>query len=133
MLDYAVHCLTACVAFVFLSQLGGALAGRDGRWHCGRSYEMQLAGGRVHLFFIDTNPFVMKYYDTEWANFTGGKASAACMLCTCLADKCMSGCAMLCLLPPAVSHADCSQGRAGRITNGSLQHSCMHVPGCRRY
>jgi hypothetical protein len=54
------------------AQLGSGLGSRDARWHCERSYEMKLAGGRVHLFFIDTNPFVMRYYDTEWANFTGG-------------------------------------------------------------
>ena len=52
-------------------QLGSALAGRDWRWNCGRTYERVLAGGRVHLFFIDTNPFVRKYHHQTWANATG--------------------------------------------------------------
>ena len=52
-------------------QLGSSLAGRDWRWNCKRSYERVLAGGRVHLFFIDTNPFVLKYYHKKWANATG--------------------------------------------------------------
>ena len=55
----------------FRTQLGASLGENDWRWHCERSYEMRLAGGRVHLFFIDTNPFVQRYYQTEWANFTG--------------------------------------------------------------
>jgi hypothetical protein len=47
------------------------LVRRDWRWNCGRSYKMQLAGGRVDVFFIDTSPFVQKYYERNWANFTG--------------------------------------------------------------
>ncbi|KAK9918475.1 hypothetical protein WJX75_004346 [Coccomyxa subellipsoidea] len=48
------------------------LAERDWRWNCDRSFHMRLAGGDVDLFFIDTSPFVQKYYSTPWANFTGG-------------------------------------------------------------
>lgn len=34
---------------------------------------MQLADGEIDFFFIDTNPFVLKYYSTNWANFTGAR------------------------------------------------------------
>ena len=54
-----------------IQQMDNALAKRDARWKCGRTYEMLLAAGRVHLFFIDTSPFVQKYYERNWANFTG--------------------------------------------------------------
>ena len=38
---------------------------------------MQLAAGDVEFFFIDTSPFVQKYYSTPWANFTGVHPSHA--------------------------------------------------------
>ncbi|EIE18858.1 Metallo-dependent phosphatase, partial [Coccomyxa subellipsoidea C-169] len=43
----------------------------DWRWNCERTFQMHLAGGDVEFFFIDTSPFVQKYYYTPWANFTG--------------------------------------------------------------
>lgn len=48
---------------------------RDPRWHCERQYTLQLAGGAVELFFIDTTPFVLKYRSgkekVEWAQYAG--------------------------------------------------------------
>ncbi|KAK9826179.1 hypothetical protein WJX81_004719 [Elliptochloris bilobata] len=55
-----------------LHQLDTALVAADARWHLQRSYQLVMAGGRVDLFFIDTSPFVQKYYDTEWADRIGG-------------------------------------------------------------
>lgn len=54
-----------------IMQLDANLVERDWRWNCQRSFEMSLGGGMAELFFIDTNPFVQKYYDRPWANFTG--------------------------------------------------------------
>eukprot|EP00887_Chlorella_sp_A99_P005353 scaffold1.g5353.t1 len=55
--------------------LGGALAARDARWRCERSYSTLLAGGRVELFLVDTNPFIERYRDQAWASFPGGLAT----------------------------------------------------------
>lgn len=49
------------------------LGARDWRWNCNRTFSMQLADGEIDFFFIDTNPFVLKYYSTNWANFTGAR------------------------------------------------------------
>lgn len=53
-------------------QMHSDLAARDWRWNCNRTFVMQLAGDEVEFFFIDTNPFVQKYYSKPWANFSGG-------------------------------------------------------------
>ena len=56
---------------VLLLQLDANLVARDWRWNCKRTFEMSIGGGLADLFFIDTNPFVQKYYEQPWANFTG--------------------------------------------------------------
>lgn len=83
-------------------QLGASLGKRDWRWHCDRSYEVRLAGGRVHLFFIDTNPFVQRYYQTEWANFTGAARQHDSELWCLLLLKLVT-----CARPPVVQHHAC--------------------------
>ena len=52
-------------------QLDIGLTKRDPRWHCERSYQMQLAGGAAELFFIDTNPFISRYHNVSWADQLG--------------------------------------------------------------
>ncbi|GFP85756.1 purple acid phosphatase 3 [Phtheirospermum japonicum] len=42
------------------AQLNPLLRKRDRRWNCHRSYVVR--SGIVHIFFIDTNPFVNKYF-----------------------------------------------------------------------
>ncbi|KAK6123777.1 hypothetical protein DH2020_042474 [Rehmannia glutinosa] len=42
------------------AQLSPLLRKRDNRWNCHRSFI--LRAGIVHIFFIDTNPFVNKYF-----------------------------------------------------------------------
>lgn len=46
-----------------LFQLNISLANLDPRWHCERSYTHKTAGGRVELFFLDTSPFIQRYYN----------------------------------------------------------------------
>jgi hypothetical protein len=61
-----------------LHQLNISLANLDPRWHCERSYTHKTAGGRVELFFIDTSPFLQRYYtnagdeDISWRLCPGG-------------------------------------------------------------
>eukprot|EP00216_Chloropicon_sp_CCMP2111_P000121 CAMPEP_0198241206 /NCGR_PEP_ID=MMETSP1446-20131203/6073_1 /TAXON_ID=1461542 ORGANISM="Unidentified sp, Strain CCMP2111" /NCGR_SAMPLE_ID=MMETSP1446 /ASSEMBLY_ACC=CAM_ASM_001112 /LENGTH=440 /DNA_ID=CAMNT_0043924011 /DNA_START=313 /DNA_END=1635 /DNA_ORIENTATION=+ len=47
--------------------------GKDSRWICcgGREFRKQSTD-LVDMFFIDTTPFVEKYYETAWANVEGG-------------------------------------------------------------
>ena len=54
-------------------QLDIGLTKRDPRWHCERSYQMQLAGGAAELFFIDTNPFISRYHNVSWADQLGAR------------------------------------------------------------
>ena len=52
-------------------QLDAALAARDTRWHCERSYQLLLADGALELFFIDTPPAIASYHNSTWANHRG--------------------------------------------------------------
>lgn len=69
--------LTLILRTALLSQMHTNLAERDWRWNCDRSFHMRLAGGDVDFFFIDTSPFVQKYYSTPWANFTGAHCTGS--------------------------------------------------------
>lgn len=53
-------------------QLDVRLTARDPRWHCERSFSINLAGGDVELFFIDTTPIIRSYTDEVWAINRGG-------------------------------------------------------------
>eukprot|EP01023_Acetabularia_acetabulum_P008661 TRINITY_DN1377_c0_g1_i7.p1 TRINITY_DN1377_c0_g1~~TRINITY_DN1377_c0_g1_i7.p1 ORF type:complete len:359 (+),score=35.19 TRINITY_DN1377_c0_g1_i7:205-1281(+) len=48
-----------------LWQLGLTLKNRDPRWNSQRTFDKFLAGGRIHLLFIDTSPFVEVYRQEE--------------------------------------------------------------------
>lgn len=48
-------------------QLNRKLRERDWRWHCERSFQVQVMGDRAELFFIDTNPFILEYHSQPWA------------------------------------------------------------------
>lgn len=65
-------CVLMAAPLPCLLQLGVELMHRDARWHCERSYTETFADGRVQLFFIDTNPFIAMYRDTDWARYDGG-------------------------------------------------------------
>ena len=48
-------------------QLGDSLHRRDARWNLpGRNYVQSFGGGLVDVFFIDTNPFISEYRNSEW-------------------------------------------------------------------
>ncbi|PIN19870.1 Purple (tartrate-resistant) acid phosphatase [Handroanthus impetiginosus] len=49
-----------------MAQLSPSLKMHDKRWNCHRSYIVQA--GFVHVFFVDTSPFVNKYFVTHPAN-----------------------------------------------------------------
>ena len=66
----AAPCISTCPALPAV-QLGVGLAQRDARWHCERSY-VETFGGRVQLFFIDTNPFIARYHEDSWGKYDGG-------------------------------------------------------------
>jgi tartrate-resistant acid phosphatase type 5 len=53
-------------------QLDAALARRDPRWHCERSYSLSLAGGDVEIFFLDTSPLIGEYAAAPWRSNRGG-------------------------------------------------------------
>lgn len=53
-------------------QLNISLANRDSRWHCERAYSESFASGSVQIFFIDTSPFIQRYYKEKWAHSQGG-------------------------------------------------------------
>lgn len=55
-----------------LHQLDARLAARDPRWHCERSFQLTLAGGRVDMFFIDTTPLMTDYEAVVWRSNRGG-------------------------------------------------------------
>ena len=84
------------VGFVFLLQLDANLVARDWRWNCQRTFEMSIGGGLADLFFIDTNPFVEKYYEQPWANFTGMllpfMASPSACMHACMRTACHAQC-----------------------------------------
>lgn len=50
-----------------LHQLNMSLTNLDPRWHCERAYTHKAAGGRVELFFLDTSPFIQRYYNNSGA------------------------------------------------------------------
>ncbi|KAI3430746.1 hypothetical protein D9Q98_009158 [Chlorella vulgaris] len=78
MCDNAPNCSRGMPACKYspLHQLNFQLANREAsrRWHLQRSYTRSLAGGKVDFFFIDTSPFILRYYDKQntWAHCTGG-------------------------------------------------------------
>lgn len=53
-------------------QLDVALWEQDWRWHCERNFKLSLGGGKLDLFFIDTNPGISEYQTAVFANHTGG-------------------------------------------------------------
>ncbi|EFN52556.1 hypothetical protein CHLNCDRAFT_138537 [Chlorella variabilis] len=59
-----------------LHQMNLALASRESsrRWHLKRTYTESFADGKVQLFFVDTSPFILRYYDksNSWSRCTGG-------------------------------------------------------------
>ena len=48
-------------------QLNERLIERDPRWHCERWFQQSFLDGLVEIFFIDTNPFILRYHTEPWA------------------------------------------------------------------
>lgn len=72
--------LPCCAVLCRAVQLATNLIDRDPRWHCERQYSLQLAEGRVQLFFLDTTPFVNKYRKKSWAKYPGSPLALFCCL-----------------------------------------------------
>ncbi|KFK33419.1 hypothetical protein AALP_AA5G010200 [Arabis alpina] len=56
------------------AQLSQVLTQKDWRWFCRRSFVLSSGSGMVEIFFVDTNPFVEKYFTDpgdhtyDWSN-----------------------------------------------------------------
>lgn len=61
-------------------QLDVALWEQDWRWHCERSFMLNLGNGVADLFFIDTNPAISDYQTAVFANNTGEQPDPATTL-----------------------------------------------------
>lgn len=55
-----------------LHELDVGLRQLDSRWHCERAFRMQLADGKVDVFFYDTSPFIEEYQNVSWVGHIGG-------------------------------------------------------------